>query len=128
MAFDLEKYGYVGGRVGLFTTIYMDQAEFYELTIAELTADTQFCDGTGTCSERTGRCLGAPTMAPTQFPTNAPTANPTPNVAANEFCQGAVSATATTTVNTTDLNQFLLVDHPMLTADCAWSSAADGLT
>jgi len=125
MAFDITQYGYAGGRVGLFT--YAHQAEFYELTIAELTADTQFCDG-DTCSERTGRCLGSPTMSPTQVPTNSPTALPTPNVAANEFCQGPVSATATTTVDTTDLSQFLLVDHPMLTTACEWSAAADGLT
>ena len=88
---------------------------------------TQFCKG-DECSVRTGRCLGSPTMSPTQFPTSAPTTFPTPNVAANEYCNGPVSATATTTVDTTDISQFLLVDHPLLTTACDWTVAADGLS
>ena len=90
-------------------------------------AVTQFCDG-DVCSARTGRCLGSPTVSPTPNPTSSPTTVPTPNVAANEFCQGPVSATATTLVDTTDLSQFLLVDHPLLTTDCAWNANATGLT
>jgi len=90
-------------------------------------AVTQFCNG-DLCSERTGRCLGSPTQSPTEVPTNSPTVFPTPNVAANEYCQGPVSATATTVVDTTDISQFDLVEHPLLTAPCAWAAAADGLT
>ena len=90
-------------------------------------AVTQFCGGE-MCSERTGRCLGGPTMSPTFVPTGSPTLMPTPNVAANEYCQGPVSATATTLVDTSDISQFLVVDHPMLTTSCDWSAAADGLT
>ena len=128
MNFDLSEYGYAGGRLGLWT--FSHQAEFYKVTVGALSgpgAVTQFCDG-DVCSERTGRCLGSPTVSPTFMPTNSPTAIPTPNVAANEFCQGAVSATAKTTVDTTDISQFLLVEHDLLTGPCAWSSAADGLT
>ena len=88
---------------------------------------TTFCDG-DPCSERTGRCLLGPTQSPTPSPTLTPTTQPTPNVAANEYCQGPVSTTATTFVDTTDLTLFDLVAHPLLTTDCAWNANATGLT
>ena len=128
MNFDLSKYNYRGGRVGIFVAAH--QASFFQLSVGNLAgggAVTQFCGG-DVCSERTGRCLGSPTIAPTASPTHSPTAFPLPNVAANSYCQGPVSATATTTVDTTDLSQFLIVDHPMLTTACNWSTASDGLS
>ena len=126
MAMDISKYNYAGGKVGVWT--FSQRVEIMELTIADLSTVSTFCDGTGTCSERTGRCLGAPTVAPTLAPSSSPTLFPTPSVAANEFCQGPVSDTATTLVDTTDISQFLLVEHDLLTTDCKWSSASDGLT
>ena len=90
-------------------------------------AVTDFCNG-GVCSARTGRCVGAPTASPTPFPTATPTESLLPSVAANDVCQGPVSSTATTLIDTTDLSQFLIVDHPVITQPCVWSGASDGLT
>ena len=108
---------------------YSHQAEFFTISVADLSAGavTQFCNG-DVCSDRTGRCLGSPTLSPTMAPTVTPTSMTSPNVAANEYCAGPVSATATTMVDTTDIGQFLLVQHPLLTTDCVWTAAADGLT
>ena len=56
-AYDLSKWGYAGGQVGI--GMMGHQAQFYNVEIASLTgagASTSFCSKGGTCNTATGLC------------------------------------------------------------------------
>ena len=115
--FDLTPYGYVGGRVGLFT--WAHQASFQNFLAAPLsgpTAVTTFCNG-GTCDTRTGLCSTQPTSNPTsRFG----------DVAAADMCPGPVGGN-TVTIDTTDISQFSFVDQEPLSEPCNWIIDGNGL-
>ena len=115
--FDMAKYGYTGGRVGLHVAAH--QAEFSDYRVAPLSgpdAVTQFCNG-GTCDTRLGTCMTQPTSNPTSRMGDVPLA---------DICPGPVGG-ATVVFDTTDISLFTFVDQEPVSEPCAWSTTSVGL-
>ena len=114
--FDLTKYNWRGGRVGLFT--WAHTASFHSFLAAPLSGAgrvTEFCNG-GICDERTGLCSTQPTSFPTSRSGTVPLA---------DVCPGPVGGD-TVIIDTTDLSEFIFIDQAPLSDACSWETTNSG--
>ena len=115
---DLTKYDYAGGRVGFFVSGQIATfSNFFLGALSGPEAVTNFCSG-GVCDERTGLCMTQPTTFPTLR---------AGDVAIPDVCPGPVDG-LTTTIDTTDENNFRFVDMEPISEPCEWTTSADGLS